>query len=306
MLVASAAHAQALTAYGGRLRLDDGQHAFTGAVSYTERVWGPLEAGFQYLNEGHPRDHHRDGFAVEWWLRTPQFGPRLTLGVGAGPYYHFDTVHEGGEFTNHHGLGLIYSAEAQWYWNARWFLALRANRVRGLNSFDTHAVLLGVGYRWEASLLDEPPAIGIAPHGGPEINVLAGQSFVNSFASQRSTVIAIDYRRSVRRWLDWSVTALHEADTRVLRRNGIATQLWLVRYAHDDRISLGAGLGPYAVLDRHSPESHKNSVRLTGLISVSARYAVTPRWHVRASFNRVLTNYHRDADLYLAGVGYAF
>ena len=302
-------HGQALTVYGGPMKvIDNGDRATAWAVDYNERVAGPLEIGLLYLNEGHPNNHHRDGIAPELWLRSPRTTSGLSFAAGAGPFYYFDTTRDlTRDYSNDHGWGMIYSAAAQWQWHPRWFLSLRANHVRTYGSFDTNAVLLGVGYRWEAGLIDEEPIPGVTPTARNEINLLIGQTVVNSFASESSMATSVEYRRSLRRWADWTVSFLNEGDARLIRRNGAATQLWLVRRAHDDRVALSVGAGPYLAIDRRNPDTQRSGgERLAGLITFSARYSFTPHWHVRASWNRVLADYHRDTDVFLAGVGYGF
>jgi len=45
-----------------------------------------------YVNPGHFSSHHRDGTAANLWLRTNQIHKQLSLGVGAGPIFYYDTV----------------------------------------------------------------------------------------------------------------------------------------------------------------------------------------------------------------------
>ncbi len=300
------AAAQALVVYGGIGKQENvAERAIPWSVEYTERLVGPFDAGLLYSNQGHYEGHHRDGIGLQLWLRSPRFGP-FSLAAGAGPFYYFDTVRDGADgYANLHGTGVIYTVEGQWQFHRRWFAAIRGNHAHTRKSFDTNAVLVGLGYRWESALTESRPEDGL-PVARHEVDVLLGRTVVNSFASQHSVAAALEYRRSVRHWLDWSVAVLHEGDTRVIRRNGVASQLWLVRRAHDDRVALGVGLGPYIAIDRHDPvEVQGRGERLAGLVSLSASYRFTPRWNVRATWHRVLADYDRDTDVF-AGIGYGF
>lgn len=299
------AGAQSLQLYGGVGKQERvAERAAPWAVEYVERARGPFEIGLIYLNQGHYEGHHRDGIGAELWLKSPAFGPNITLAAGAGPFYYFDTKREGDDgYANQHGTGIIYSVEANWQFHRRWFLSLRGNHVHTRSSFDTNAVMLGVGYRWQSALADARPE-GNLPLARNEIDVLLGQTVVNSLTSNQSMAAAIEYRRSLRHWLDWSATLLHEGDTRVIRRDGIASQLWLVRRAHDDRVALSVGLGPYLAIDDHEVPGDRE--RLSALISLSASYRFTPGWNARITWHRVLANYNRDTDIFFAGLGYGF
>jgi len=39
---------------------------------------------------------------------------------------------------------------------------------------------------------------------------------------------------------------------------------------------------------------------------MSVAYRFHPRWGTRASWNRIITDYNRDADVWLAGISYRF
>ena len=45
---------------------------------------------------------------------------------------------------------------------------------------------------------------------------------------------------------------------------------------------------------------------LAGLVSVAGRYHFDQRWVGQLSWNRVVTDYHRDADVLLLGLGATF
>ena len=107
--------------------------------------------------------------------------------------------------------------------------------------------------------------------------------------------------------MDWTVAWLYEGDNRLFRRDGLTTQLWAVRDFLDDRVALGIG-GAYIVLDHYSnqPETSGANRSLSGVVTLSGSYRFHPHWHMRTSWNRIVTDYNRDTDVILGGIGYRF
>lgn len=293
--------------YAGRMENQDasGHKSRAWGLEYMEQRTPHFGLSLLYLNEGHPNDHRRDGFGAQAWLRTSPLGGRLTLAAGAGPYYYFDTARRGqANYENRHGLALVYSLAAAVQLDDRWSLQLRLNRVSAHNQFDTNSWLLGIGYRPEG-IPDRSSAVALRPASiSSEITVLAGTSIVNSFESERGTAAGIEYRRAFSRHAEWSVGLLKDGDGQLVRRKGVTAQGWLTQSTRDDRFSFGIGLGPYLALDRRN--GAEESERLAAVISLSARYRFTPRWHARATWNRVLASNDGDTDVLLIGAGYTF
>lgn len=307
--ISGTARAQSMGVYNGVIEVrPGGNRAGTWSVDYREPLAGPLDVGLLYLNEGHPPGHHRDGIAAELWLRGDLADGRVSLAIGGGPYYFFDTARRGSnDYLNLHGWGTVYSALAEWRVATRWSLLLRADRVTAPGSFDSRIVVLGVGYRWGTRLYEDEPVDGPAPAPARTLTVLHGRTVVNSFDSEQSSANAIEYRQGLRRWLEWTATWISEGDTRLVRRNGAASQLWLVRWAHDDRVTLGVGAGPYVAIDHRNPPGITGTgARLAGLVTIGAKYELLPQLHARLAWNRVLATYHRDTDVFMLGLGYAF
>ena len=84
-----------------------------------------------------------------------------------------------------------------------------------------------------------------------EVTVFVGQTIVNSFESEKSVAAAIEYRRRLSRQIDWTFSGLYEGDNRLVRRNGVMTQLWVTKELLDDALSVGAGAGAYFNLSRY-------------------------------------------------------
>jgi hypothetical protein len=141
-----------------------------------------------------------------------------------------------------------------------------------------------------------------------EVTVLLGRTIVNSFASQQSLAAGIEYRRLISRHLDWTLSGLYEGDNRLARRDGVMTQLWAAQELLDDSLSVGAGAGAYFNLSHyHNPFQGPDANHvLSGIISITGSYRLTPHWAARLTWNRVVTSYERDTDVILGGVGYRF
>lgn len=308
LLLASAAlQAQDLSMQGGALRVSGtNENSFAVGVNYAQPVGDYLALSLGYLNEGHPHNHHRDGVSGQVWLRSHISEQGLSWGVGVGQYYFFDTSRpsSGGEpYINDHGWAPIYSIQATWHHPNRWYTQVQINRVIPTGAKDpTTSLLVGAGYRFDSVRGDKLHLDG-GKSSDDTVTVLAGQSIVNSLESERSRASSVEYRRSIGAYVDWTVSWLNEGTTAVTRRNGVATQLWLIRSLNRE-VELGMGVGPYLAYEVHEvpgTRSHK-----AGLVSMASRYHFTKHVVGTLSLNRVVTDYHRDADLLLVGVGYSY
>jgi hypothetical protein len=309
-----AASAQEIWFLGGRT---DARHAtddtYGWGVEYAHTLGEHAYATLSWLNEGHIPGHHRDGQAAQIWGRINLFDRRLSLAAGVGPYRYFDTVaaSQGATYEDDHGWGVVTSIAATWYTSSRVLLQLRANHIKAAGSFDSNAVLLGLGYQLEA-----PPTRGPLVSAAPltrnttanEVALFGGRSVLNSFSSEGATAWAAEYRRGLWHYVDWTLGWLHEGDNHTIRRDGVTTQVWLVRPFLSDKLALGVGAGPYIAVDRHE-EAHsatENPARVAGLVTFSASYRFDSRMFARASWNRIVTQYSRDGDVILLGVGLRF
>lgn len=308
LAAAASAPAQELTGYAGTLRVKEAdEQTFSAGASYTHPVNEHLALSVLYLNEGHPTDHHRDGVAGQVWVRTGPNQPGWSFGAGAGQYFYFDTsqLHSDSttKYTNDHGWAPIYSLQATYHYaNSRWYNQVQINRISPSGKDATTSVLLGVGYQFNGVKGDKLHLEG-GPTTDEALTLMAGQGINNSLSSETSAIAALEYRRAVGRYVDWTVTAITEGNTPQSKRNGVATQLWLIR-SLNQKVELGMGAGPYfnaKVPDADGQRSHK-----AGLVSIGGRYHLAKRVVAQASWNRVVTDYHRDADLFLIGLGYSF
>jgi len=314
LLAAFTAEAQELLLLGGATYDSDAsERTYAWAVEYAQGLGESAYLTFAWLNEGHLENHHRDGLAAQIWARANLLDRRLSLALGVGPYSYFDTAQAqlGASYANDHGWGVIYSAGLTWYTDRRWLINLRANRIVAKDSVDTTMVLLGAGYQ-----LDAPSKPGPRPTAPPiagkttnnEIALFLGSTVLNSFESENSTAIAAEYRRGLGRYVDWTVGWLHEGGNENIRRNGVTTQLWLVRPFFDEHLALGVGAGGYYAVnqDSRAASGSNDDERLSGIVTLTASYRFAPRWFARFSWNRIVTRYDRDTDVILLGGGYRF
>jgi len=307
------ARAQELYLLGGLLQnANSGKDSYAWQLEYIEGLGENFGLGVSYLNEGHVPGHHRDGTTVHLWARTNLLDRKLSLAAGIGPYYFYDTLpaQAGTSYRNDHGWGTIFSSAATWYTDSRWLLQLRANAVANFSTFNSFSALLGIGYQ-----LDAPPMPGPldkAPLQDEEkrkneCSLFLGQTIVNSLESQKSVALAAEYRRRVWRYVDWSLGWLYEGDNRLFRRHGLASQFWGVREFFDDRFSVGIGGGAYFPISmRSSSQRFGTDGSVCGMVTLTSSYRFQPQWDVRASWNRIITDYNHDTDVILGGIGYRF
>ena len=311
--------AQEVRILGGALKeggLDAGTYAWQ--LEYKEALTERFGYSFTHLNEGHLPQNHRDGHAVQLWVGKELLGRRLSMAAAAGPYFSYNTaLNEGkGRQLNEHELGALLGLTATWYSNGRWLYELRTNYVAMVTGIDTFAVLFGIGYQ-----LTPPPSPGPAPKPPPqsrkttenewtvfigETNIHNGQT--DNDTSRHSLAAGLEYRRGLWKHIDWSATFLYEGKNGLSDRTGIMTQLWGVRSFMDEVLTLGAGVGPYLAVDRlRNPEQGKsNDLRPYAAISMTGSYRVDPSWAARLHWHRIISDNHRDSDVWTVGASYLF
>jgi hypothetical protein len=308
-------HAQELSLLGGVLpNTPNERSSYTWQVDYRQNFYRNFAGSISYINEGHLREHHRDGSAWEAWARLPLFADRVALSLGLGAYYYFDTQPlAGGDTVNVHGTAPIYSFSATGYLSDRWFGRLMYNRISPSGQIKTSTLTAGVGFWFGQDKKPTPGKLGDAPDEYSyvtenECTVFGGQSVVNTFLSQKAGACAGEYRRGLIPHLDWTASAIYEGDPKIVRRSGLATQLWAVNTFFHDRIAVGAGLGPYFYLDHKHPPSAggKYPASVAPLASLTFSTRISEHWIMRLVFDRVTSNYSRDSDIFLVGLGYGW
>lgn len=290
---------------------DTGEKSYAWSLEYFEGLGEHLGFSFSWINEGHVKNHHRDGCSPQIWLRKTVKNRRLSLKAGIGPYQYFDTTHKSADdgYEDLTGWGIAYSVGACWYSDSPWVVQFMANYIDTFHSLDSASAVLGVGYQ-----LDRPEQPGPRRQAptqteyttDQEITVFLGKTVVNSFGSEESTAQSVEYRRGLSRHIEGTIAWINEGDAELIRRNGMAAQLWLTRAFFGSHLILGVGGGVYYLIDRHR-DPVPNEARgdaLTGLVTTTGSYRWGEHWLTRLSWNRVVTDYDRDADVFLLGLGY--
>jgi hypothetical protein len=110
MLIAAPAQAKEFNVFGGFLQnTADHEHTYTWQLEYRQQFQENFAFSITYLNEGAFPVHSRDGHAAQLWARLPLADNRLALGLGAGPYFYYDTIpySSSGYSLNDHGWGAL-------------------------------------------------------------------------------------------------------------------------------------------------------------------------------------------------------
>ncbi|HEU5437398.1 MAG TPA: hypothetical protein VFU95_13345 [Telluria sp.] len=282
--------------------------SFAVQLSFSQRMNDIFALSAEYLNEGHPTRHHRDGLSLQSWLHTPIPEKGASFAIGVGPYFYFDTTTGLGsldEYQNDHGWGALASVSAKWHLAKRSYIEARFNHVQAKGAGNSNSFLIGMGY--ELQNVPDRERRRTERAGDSLLLVLGGQAIVNSFESERARAYALEYRDTVTQNMEWSVTALSEGQVGLAKRRGVAAQVWLLR-PFTDRTVLELGGGGYLMRDRDDRDSTtaSSNTRLVPIATIGMRYRVTRDWRAQLSWSRVITDYHRDSDVLLLGVGKVF
>ena len=301
--------AQEIFGLAGPMEADspDGGRSHAWLISYYQELGEHLAASFTYQNEGHVPNHHRDGHSLQLWGKTKAFSPRLTFAAGAGPYRYYDTTapNDTGGYANEHGYGVLYSLTATWSTAGRWLYQVRLDHTETKNSIDTTELLFGLGYKLDkddASVYRGSESRAALKHD--EVTLFVGKTYVNSFGAETDLATSIEYRHAFGPVLRGSVAWINEGNPHLIGRYGIVTQGWYEPSFFGDRFTLGVGLGLYVAVDEDREGDH--GAFAAGMFTMTASYRMGRDWTARFSWNRVLSNYDRDTDVVLFGIGYRF
>jgi hypothetical protein len=308
--VSLACEAQDASLLAGAMKVDQrsDDRSFAVQLGYAQRMGEHMALSAEYVNEGHPTLHHRDGLGMQYWLHTATPEQGFSIGAGFGPYYYFDTTTGGGslaDYRNDHGWGTLASLSAKWHFAQRSYAEARLSHIHGREGHDSTLLMFGMGYE----LRDLPQEVRLrnADPGENLVMLLAGRSIVNSFKSEKATSHGIEYRHTVNPNAEWSVIAMNEGRVGVAERKGVSSQLWLLR-PFTERTVLELGVGAYVMRDQinRGDINEDPKTRLAGIASIGARYRINSTLRAQLSWSRVITDYHRDSDVFLLGAGVAF
>lgn len=314
LMASQGAFAQELSLLAGDLVDRPGPGgSYSWELEYYSGLTENLAACFCWINEGHVPGNHRDGPSVQIWARKNVLDRRLSLTAGVGVYRFFDTAVSADPrgFADVHGWGLVGSLGARWYTRGPLVYEARAQWVETVHNIDTVSFIAGVGYQLERAARPGPmirpfPQAADGPRN--EITLFTGQTISNSFQSQSGLGYALEYRRGIRRWLDWTASWLYEGDQRLIRRDGISSQAWLRRSFKSDSFSLGVGGGIYYSLDRYrrTQPGHDLPKSVAGVVTMTVAYTLSEHLVGRLSWNRIVSEYDSDADVIMLGLGFRF
>lgn len=290
--------------------IDTGENSYAWEADFRYDFLRNFAASLSWINEGHLKEHKRDGVAVQGWGRVPLLDDRLTVEVGAGVYHYFDTLLlPGGNHENVHGWAPGYSLSATYYTETPWFARMAVHHIHPNGSFNSNTYMAGFGYRLRKE--SAPPSRfveGIPPTRttGYEVTPFLGQVVVNRPGNESGAGGGIELRKGIDKHLDWTVTWLNENVPGTMQRNGLGTQIWLVDEFLARRFILGFGAGLYSFIDSEPPRDsvEDRTLDIAGLLTVTAGYRFSGPWFTRFYWNRVLSNDNRDSDNFLLGLGY--
>lgn len=289
-------------------------------ISYRKIVAPNFALSLAYLNDGHFPGHHRDGVTAEMWLPLNLFSDRLTLSLGGGPFYYYDTVAAGNSngYADAHGWAWLASADAMWQpwlysrqWWSHVFFELRFDHTAPAKSIETNSVGFGIGYRGGSDVHQLDSSSAENAFKANEIVAYYGKTVVNSFSSQTTRAEDVEYRRKIWEELRFSVGFLNEGNAQLIRRNGITAEVWAEPSFESGVFSIGAGFGGYSALDKYRPAPGRHvsyimsataSVRPLAALDVGALQELA----LRVTWHRILTDYNRDTDVLLFALGYRF
>jgi hypothetical protein len=315
--------AQELSLLGG-ITAEQGvmNSSYTWQIDYRQDFYRNFASSIAYINEGHVPDHHRDGTAWEAWGNMPFLNDRIAVSLGAGVYYYYDTEPlTGTTSADVHGTALIVSFSLTGYLSDRWFYRVMVNRISPTSDIRTTTAAVGVGYWFgpHRRPKGEQPGKDVTKEDAtfvtePQFTVFGGQSVVNTFLSQKALAGAVEYRQGLLPHLDGTASFTYEGDPKIVRRSGVAFQLWPVNTFFDDSTSVGIGVGPYIFVDRKHPISSgetlnvglKNPAAVAPLVSLTIARRLSNHWVARVIWDRVVSNYNRDSDIFLVGLGYSW
>jgi hypothetical protein len=305
----ASAQAQEFTAQAGTTGsgLSLNSH-YSWQVDYRHAIDRNFAWSVAWINEGHEAEHHRDGVAGQLWFVVPFRSQAFSLALGVGGYHYFDTelLSDGSTF-NTHGWTPLYSLSGTYYLrNSPWLLRLTANRINRANDLETNSVVAGVGYQFGERKARSKQMAEENLTTDHEITVFGGLSIVNTAEAEDSIAAAIEFRAGLTPHLEWTAAWINEGNPQVIRRNGFATQIWLVDSLLGKRMTLGLGVGPYLLFDRkRAPIPGRDDPNnFAALVSPTATVRLDDHWQARLTWNRVVSKYNRDADIFLLGLGY--
>jgi hypothetical protein len=287
----------AYAVYGNGRASDGGNmHWRAYEVGFGDVLTDRFSAYVAYLNEGHPADNHRDGFAALGAFRLP-LSERAVLEFSAGPYFSMNTTHVNNEPLNEKRWGVRASAAMRYYIaQDGLFLKLQYNHVQMIHGFNSDALLVGLGSDFRGN---PSPAFS---DGLTQVSLWAGTSQTNHPQVPMEKGYMVEVKRPLGNTWAYSASFLYEGNNGVAGRRGGAAQVWYVAplLGH---WTLSAGAGPYVSSDR---DAVSDKTRVNALLSAVVSYQFASKWSANLRFNRVATSNDKDQDMFMLGLARNF
>jgi hypothetical protein len=304
--------AQDLSFNVGSLSNDSQNYTYGWQLDFRYHLPHLLAWSASWINEGHLTQQHQDGFATQLWEGLPVFRKKIALSFGVGIDRYFVTEPtDSNDSVNLHGWAAIYSILVTYQGNSQWFYRLIYNRIDPSDtSLKTNSLMLGVGYKLWRNHKTEGDSYEFSVNDdnrkttGYELTGFTGRTAVNTFHNNSSIASGLEFRKGIARYADWTLSWIEEGN--MIQRHGLATQVWIVDVFLNNRLSMGIGFGGYDNFEGNDNSNGGQSAKtnLSGLITQSISYRFSTRWCARFNWNRVTSNYNRDSDIFLLGLGY--
>jgi hypothetical protein len=295
LLVAASALAQSdIYLQGGGLRgLDSTTWTYEGGfISMRSSHFG---IGFAYVNEGHITDNHRDGLAAQGWF-AQALGDAFETQLGTGPYATMNNTTVDGVRENAFKLGLLTSVALKWYPTKKtWYLRAQYNNAWVPNSFNSNAVLLGIGrdFRYQEDDHDNGKL-------NTDLSLWGGTSRTTQVGTQNTAIayeLEAKFRLGKSEHLAYSVSLLSEGNTNLTDRGGVPIQFWYDQPI-TKRLTMSAGVGPYISYDG----ANNKKVELIGIASLRVTFLLVDRFEIGVMYHRVASFANRDEDIAMLGL----
>jgi hypothetical protein len=287
-------------------------------VGYRQYLYKDFSLTFDYINEGHFTDHHPDGYGLEFWYSFPSpITKYFSVSVGAGSFYYFDTVPAaGGSSTDLHGLAPMVSVAARARLSKKWSVLVSADWIDPTHDIKSEMLSVGLGY-W---LVNDDIPVGENPTGilerlmartgsgkteHDEFALYGVISTINIAGNPSSFGGSAEYRYRFDENVEATLAYIYEGDPQVARRSGLTAQIWPVRYGTGG-FEIGAGFGGYVFVDkkRQPIPGKTTTAAVAPVVSLMVSHSFRGGWFARLIWDRVISNYNRDADIYRFGLGH--
>jgi hypothetical protein len=266
-----------------------------GAFGFRQDLTKNTDLDFLYYNEGTPDNNHRDGFATMGWYKKP-LTSQLSVQAGAGPYYSMNTTTINGEERNEKKLGALVGLAVLYnIYGTRFYMTSRYTHAAVPGSVDTDTIFVGGGYYFQGDK-NEVPENWADPEF--DINVMGGNSKTTRANTDMARGFQVEVRKLATKNVAYSVSIIHEGDSGVTDRTGVAAQVWYVMPTADDKWTFSVGAGPYIAKDARND----GKAQLMAATSMEVARKITKTSKISLRFTRAISGNDKDQDMFFVGI----